>query len=63
MYLWVGIKEFTDITGNLEVNAILEPIPYNIHLNGNGGLFADEEETDIITADYQKHCQLFGATI
>ena len=35
--------DFTEVTENLEVNAILEAKDYQIILNGNGGLVEEEE--------------------
>ncbi|MDY0024118.1 MAG: InlB B-repeat-containing protein, partial [Candidatus Izemoplasmatales bacterium] len=45
--------DFTNVTSNLEVNAILEANNYNITLHGNGGVFAGEETTDIVSAPYE----------
>jgi len=46
-------KAFNNITQNTSVTAIVQPKQYSITLHGNGGTFVNNQETHVITADYQ----------
>ena len=46
-------KTFNNITQNTSVTAIVQPKQYSITLHGNGGTFVNNQETHVITADYQ----------